>query len=123
MPTDSDSEQVFTELKRILEKHAKRLVVVKDDETSYYLDTKAIHPRNEQRICFGVVRRCKNYVSYYLMPVYGNPTLLKGMSPDLKKRMQGKSCFNFKAVDKTLFNELAALTKKGFESFRSMGWI
>src|SRR5262249_1670374 len=123
MPGNDESERVFAELKRILKKHAPRLVVVKDYADSYYLDTKTVNPRNKQRIFFGAVRRGKNYVSYYLMPVYGNSALLKGMSPELKKRMQGKSCFNFKTVDPALFKELAALTKQGFECFQTQGWI
>lgn len=49
------------------------------------------------------------------MPVYVNSKLLDGISPELKKRMQGKSCFNFKTIDKPFLNELAGLTKKGFE--------
>ena len=49
------------------------------------------------------------------MPVYVNPKLLGGISTELKKRMQGKSCFNFKTIDKQLMDELAGLTKKGFE--------
>jgi hypothetical protein len=39
------------------------------------------------------------------------------MSADLKKRMQGKSCFNFKTVEEPLFKELATLTKAGFNKF------
>jgi hypothetical protein len=31
---------------------------------------------------------------------------------------QGKSCFNFKAVEPALFKELAALARKGAERFR-----
>jgi len=52
------------------------------------------------------------YVSFYLMGVYGQPDLLDGMSPELRRRMQGKSCFNFSRVDEGLFAELAALTKE-----------
>jgi len=36
----------------------------------------------------------------------------------LKKRMQGKSCFNFKTVDDKLFRELARLTDKGYRRFK-----
>ncbi len=39
------------------------------------------------------------------------------MSPDLKKRMQGKSCFNFKTPDPVLFEELAALTRRCAKAF------
>jgi hypothetical protein len=49
------------------------------------------------------------------MPVYVFPDLLDGISPQLKKRMQGKSCFNFASVNQELFDELADLTRKGVE--------
>jgi pyruvate dehydrogenase complex dehydrogenase (E1) component len=49
------------------------------------------------------------------MPVYMYPDLLEGLSESLKKRMQGKACFNFKTIDPALLEELAALTQKGYE--------
>jgi hypothetical protein len=54
----------------------------------------------------------KNYVSFHLMPVYMYPDLLEGASPGLMKRMQGKSCFNFKRVEPDTFEELRALTER-----------
>jgi hypothetical protein len=114
----ADFAAVFERLKAILRPYAARMVVVKDDATWYYLDTKHIGP-NEKPIGFGATRLGKAYVSFYLMSVYANPKLLDGISPALKKRMQGKSCFNFTAVDEALFAELAALTKAGAEWFRA----
>lgn len=64
------------------------------------------------------IRVGKSYVSYYLMPVYGLPELLADISPELKRRMQGKACFNFARVDESLFSELAALTATGIERYR-----
>jgi hypothetical protein len=61
---------------------------------------------------FGAVQTRKSYVSYHLMPVYENPSLLDGISDGLRKKMQGKSCFNFTVSDPSLFEELDALTKK-----------
>ena len=46
------------------------------------------------------------------------PEMLETISPELKKRMQGKSCFNFRTVDEALFDELTALTKRGYERFK-----
>jgi len=37
--------------------------------------------------------------------------------------MQGKSCFNFKEVDKLMFKQLAALTKAGFASYKEQGFV
>ena len=58
-------------------------------------------------------------MSYHLMPVYAFPGLLKGMTPELKRRMQGKSCFNFTARDEKLFSELSKLIDAGFQKFRA----
>ena len=116
MPAQNDFPVVFEQLKKILKPYAKNLTVKADTADSYYLDG----PYSEtwkKEIFFGSVQIKKNYVSYYLMPVYMYPELLKDISPELKKRMQGKSCFNFKKVEPALFNELAALTNKGAEKF------
>ena len=41
----------------------------------------------------------KRYVSYHLFSLYLEPGQLDGLSPELRKRMQGKTCFNFTRVD------------------------
>jgi hypothetical protein len=51
---------------------------------------------------------------YYLesrAPMY------KGISPELKKRMQGKQCFNFAKPDAELFDELSRLAAEGAKRF------
>lgn len=65
----------------------------------------------------------KAYVSFHLMPIYVKPGLLASLSPELKSRMQGKSCFNFTAVEPALVQELAALTQAGFDSYREQGFV
>ena len=65
----------------------------------------------------------KNYVAYHLMPVYVFPELLSGISPELGHRMQGKSCFNFKATDQTLFRELEQITAAGYQRYKEAGYI
>ncbi len=60
---------------------------------------------------------------HWMMPVYVQPELLAGMSAELKARMQGKSCFNFAVCDQRLFEELALLTKSGFDSYRAQGFV
>lgn len=72
-----------------------------------------------REVWFGAVGPRKNYVSFHLMPVYAFPDLLKSISPALKKRMQGKSCFSFKEVDEELFDELAKLTEQGYKRFKA----
>ena len=57
------------------------------------------------------------------MPVYMQPELLATVSPELKSRMQGKSCFNFSSVEPALFKELAALTKASYASYKGQGFV
>jgi len=52
------------------------------------------------------------------MLVYIFPDLLAGISDRLRKRMQGKSCFNFTTLDDATIAELSQLTATGFERFR-----
>ena len=122
MPIKNNFNEVFARLKSIFQPYTTKMDVACDTESYYLLNTRHIM-KNKQPLCFGGVRRGKNYVSFYLMSVYASPDLLKGMSPELKKRMQGKSCFNFKEVDEKLFQELDKLTKAGAARFSSEKFI
>lgn len=117
MPTQTEFPLVFENLKSILKPYAKNLIIKVDTAEGYSLDSPYIK-KWKKELFFGAAQIKKNYVSFYLMPVYMFPDLLKNISPELKKHMQGKSCFNFKKVEKSLFNELSQLTKQGFERFR-----
>lgn len=117
-----DLDAVFLELKAIMAPYATRLDTKRNDDTGLHLDTRHVQ-KNGQPLFFGAVQVRKAYVSYHLMPVYVRPTLLDGLSPELRRRMQGKSCFNFTTVDRRLFRELAALTRAAFASYRAQGFV
>ncbi len=117
-----DLKAVFTELKSVMAPFASKLDTKQDDDSVLYVDTRYMQ-KNRKPMYFGAVMLKKSYVSYHLMPVYVKPELLQGLSPGLKGRMQGKSCFNFSEVDKPLFEELAALTKAGFQSYKEQGFV
>jgi hypothetical protein len=114
MPAQIEFPLVFDSLKSILKPYAEKLTVKTDTGDTFYLDA-AYSERWKKEIFFGSVQVKKNYVSFHLMPVYMYPDLLKNASPELKKRMQGKSCFNFKKIETQLFEELSQLVKQGFE--------
>ena len=118
----TDPKIVFDQLKPILERYADGMTVVTDSDDNYYLDTTHIQ-KNKKPLYFGSTKIRKSYVSFYLMPVYQNPELLDGISDELKKRMQGKSCFNFKEVNPELFSELEALTEAGYQSYSEQGFV
>lgn len=113
--------EIFSELRAILIPYSKGLDL-KESDTGYSLNCKK-EVKKGMPMFFGAASIAKNYVSYYLMPVYVDPSLLDDISPELKKRMQGKSCFNFKTMDAALFRELKVLTKKGCQFFVKEGWI
>ena len=73
---------------------------------------------------FGAVQIRKSYVAYHLYPVYTNPELLDEISAPLKKRMQGKSCFNFKQeITEEQLDGIKELTQKSYKKFIEIGYI
>ncbi len=117
-----DFAPCFSALRALLQPHAAGLVLRTDTPDCYYLDTPYPLPSG-QPLFFGSVQIKKSYVSYYLMPVYVKPELVADLSPGLRQRMQGKSCFNFKRVEPELFAELARLTAAGLQSYREQGFV
>ena len=118
MPKNADFDTTFTKLKEIFAPYEAKLNVAADTPDNYSLEVDHVM-KNKNRLYFGGVRRGKAYVSFHLMPVYAFPELTEKISSDLKKRMQGKSCFNFTSPNEKLFNELRKLTKTGFARFTS----
>lgn len=117
-----DFSELFAALRAILQPYAAQLDCVADREGEFSLDTRHLL-ENKRPLWFGGVQVKKNYVSYHLMPVYLNPDLLAPLSPELRKRMQGKSCFNFTKLDEELLAELAELTAAGFRDYQLQGYI
>jgi hypothetical protein len=126
-----DFESVFVRLRRILEKHSAALTVKADVRGRYSLEASAGPAAlrawggkaKKARISVAWVQVGKAYVSYHLMGIYGNARLLDSMSKELKARMQGKTCFNFKEIDENLFKELDPLTAHAIAAFRKAGYI
>jgi hypothetical protein len=117
LPKTGEFADTFARLRKILKPYARHFTVKTDTPTAYYLFCKTATTRTGSPIAFGGVEIKKNYVSFHLIPVYANPKLVDTLSPALRKRMQGKSCFNFTAIDPAQVKELAAVTKKGFPGF------
>jgi hypothetical protein len=122
MTPHSEFFPVFEKLKSILQPYSQQLIVKADTADNFSLDS-AYSKKWKKELFFGAVQTKKNYVSFHLMPVYMYPDLLENISPELKKHMQGKSCFNFKKVEAPLFEELAQLTKQGFDHFTKDGTL
>jgi hypothetical protein len=120
MPSTEGFAATFAALRAILEPHAKRLTVTVDEPGHFELASPTMTDRVGRPLFCAAVQINKSYVSYHLMPVYANPALRNSLSPALKKRMQGKSCFNFTTVEPGQLKELAAVTKKGIAGFKNL---
>jgi hypothetical protein len=112
--------ETFAALRAILEPHAKRLTVTVDEPGHYQLASPTMTDRVGRPLFCASVRVNKSYVSYHLMPIYGNKALLDSLPSSLKKRMQGKSCFNFTTIEPAQLKELAVVTKKGIAGFKNL---
>jgi hypothetical protein len=123
----ADFAAVFAALKSVLATHEKRLTVKADTPIEYTLLTRSASPfpqHKGQPMYFGSVRLGKAYVSFHLMPLYMCPVLNQEISPALKKRMQGKTCFNFKAVPQPEVNtDLERLIDASLKYWDEKKWL
>lgn len=110
----ADFGAIFATLKPVMAEQAVHLTVQKETAMEYSLVTKGPSPfpqHKGQPMWFGAVKQGKAYVSFHLMPLYMSATLEKQISLALKKRMQGKTCFNFKTLPNAgLIADLKRLT-------------
>jgi hypothetical protein len=97
------------------------MMVVQDNERGLYLNTHSVM-KNGQPLFFASIAINKAYVSFYVMPVYMYPDLLDGIG-DLAKRMQGKSCFNFRKVDDAQVEGMRKLVEASYKRLEAEGDI
>src|SRR5229473_5294039 len=116
----ADFAETFQQLRAILAPYTrKKMRVVQDTPEYYYIETEFPVYRGKP-VMFAAVRVGKSYVSYHLLPLYMNPAMQATLSPELKKRKQGKACLNFTRPDKLLFAELSKLTADGLGCFKKL---
>ncbi|MGH9633519.1 MAG: hypothetical protein ACRD72_01660 [Candidatus Angelobacter sp.] len=114
-----DLAPVFAALREMLKRFiGKDLAVQTDRPGNYHLEAPSILHRRKP-LYFAGVRMGKNYVSFHLLYLYFNPAAIKAIPPALRKRMQGKACFNFTAVDEECFAELGRLIGDGLKIYKS----
>jgi hypothetical protein len=118
---------VFSSLKPVFSKVAKHLALRTDTQTEFALVTRSPSPFPQHKghpLDFGSLRVGKSYVSLHLMPLYMCPELSEGISPALKKRLQGKTCFHFKEdPDPDVVAELKRLAEDGLRQWSARKWI
>jgi hypothetical protein len=123
----ADFAGTFAALKSVLEKHESSFAIKTGTSAEYTLVSKLPSPFKQHKgepMFFASVRLGKGYVGFHLMPLYMCPPLIALISPALKKRMQGKTCFNFKTVpEPELLADLTRLTEAGFTRWSEQKWV
>ncbi len=114
----SDFAEVDRRLRQIFDPFRSRLVATTDDTVGLMLQIPGLEDQPWGYV--GGTRVGKRYVSVYLMSVYAHPEVVESMSPALRRRMQGKSCFNFTTVDEPLFEELGQIAQAGFDRYLAL---
>ena len=61
-------------------------------------------------------------VRLYFFPIYTDKEFFSP-SPELQKKLKGKSCFHLKKIDETLFQEIQKMIEKGVEVYKEKEWI
>jgi hypothetical protein len=114
----ADWAAVDHRLRKILEPLRARLVATTDTPDALTLEIPGLEGKPWGYVAG--IRHGKRYISFYLMSAYALPELLESISPELRRRRQGKSCFNFTTVDERLFAELERITLAGFEPYLAL---
>jgi hypothetical protein len=117
----SSFEAIFIQLREMLRRQSGGLAV-SADRPGYYCLKVDFNSKLGKGFSVAWVKIGKSYVSYHFMPIYMFPKLRDGLSKELRARMQGKSCFNFKIIDEGLFGELEQLTSRGLTTCRDLGF-
>ena len=110
-PSAGSAPTLFSALRAMLLPHRSSLSVVHDDPEHFYANCARSDAKGKAQFFCAIKVSGRKHL-FHFMPVYDFPELIDTISPALKKRMQGKSCFNFTAGDPVLFAELDTLTKR-----------
>ena len=126
-----DQESTFQALRALLSTYAEGLTIDEDTPDRFCLvaapgpATLEAWGGNARREAIAVawVERRKSYVGYHLMGLNGNARLVATLSPALRARMQGKTCFNFRRPDAALFMELGRVTSASLDALRRRRFV
>ena len=126
-------EEIFKGIKQILEKNSEDLFT-----TTIYIGSQAkqkpsfhlygnkevsLFGKKPQKTYIAGVIQQKNYVSFYFSPIYSHPDEFVEISPNLKKTLKGKSCFNITKITPQFLEEIEEILKKGIDMYKEIEWI
>lgn len=99
----------------------------KRDEPGYFdlwsFKDLVIDGRKRKEVFFAGIIIQKGYVGFYYMPVYAEPEIKAFFKPELLTLLKGKSCFHIKALDEQLEGQIRDALARGFDLYKSRGWV
>lgn len=125
---------VFNQLRQVLERHetgmelrdeqiGSQAKVMKPGCHLYGKNSVSVLGRKPEQMYFAGTILQKNFVSLYFMPMYCHPEHFQDMDPRLKKLVKGKACFNIKALDPELIDQIDQTILQGKSLYQQDGWI
>ncbi|MFW9826681.1 MAG: hypothetical protein ACFFEY_03565 [Candidatus Thorarchaeota archaeon] len=130
----NDLEDVFLKIKSILVKYSSSFLSKDKYIGSQAIEKKpAYHLYGSKKVSLfgkksqptyiaGVIQQ-KNYVSFYLSAIYSHPELFKNISPELKKFLKGKSCFNINKLTPPILQEVEEILQIGIKKYQELDWV
>ncbi|UCC20143.1 MAG: hypothetical protein JSV62_02345 [Promethearchaeota archaeon] len=127
-------EKIFLELKKILQNQSSSFLAkdqyigskAKEQKPAYHLygnkEVSLFGKKPQPTYIAGVIRQ-KNYVSFYFSPIYSHPDIFENISPELRKFLKGKSCFNINKTTPQLLKEIEHILKTGIKKYKEIEWI
>lgn len=63
------------------------------------------------------------FIGFYFMPLYLKPALKSKISPALRQRLRGKTCFHLKRADAATQEDVRRAVDLGTQLYRDRGWF
>lgn len=127
-------DTIFLSIKAILAKYSQNLVVTdtnigskaKIRKPAYHLygskEVSLFGKKPQKTYVAGVIQQ-KNYVSFYLSPIYSHPELVQQVNSELRKYLKGKSCFNIAKTTSHIYEQIEKILQIGIEKYKEIEWI
>lgn len=126
--TDETRKIIFNKLKKQLEKCTPPMVAKEGSAHHAYelIGNKPVPYGYKKEIIpgmfFAAIANRKDSVTFHFFPSYMNADF-KNVAPSIYKCLKGKTCFHFKKEEQVNEKELAAMLKKGVQTWKKMGYL
>ena len=121
-----ERNEIFHQLRLLLAECVPPLRAKADSPTLYDVcgtKTVTVAKKTVEGMYFASVAERKGATVLYFFPIYTHPKAFGGISADLKKCLEGKSCFHFQTLDPKLLAAVRDMVKAGLAIYRKDEWV